>query len=111
MKRSPLPVLFFTKKDDVLINPEKIIMDFSDELLSVLLRDNLEKDNKEIREKIVSAAIANSLDYNNFVEMNTNNNQQQNNNQIEPNAQSLQMAVMPRCVSCVALGYEDIKVL
>lgn len=36
-------------------------MDFSDELLSVLLRDNLEKDNKEIREKIVSAAIANSL--------------------------------------------------
>lgn len=76
-------ILSFTKKEDVLINPEKIIMDFSDELLSVLLRDNLEKDNKEIREKIVSAAIANSLDYNNFVEMNTNNNQQQNNNQID----------------------------
>jgi hypothetical protein len=32
---------------------EDIIADFSDELLSVYLRDKLEKDNKEIREKIV----------------------------------------------------------
>jgi len=29
-----------------------------------LLRDNLEKENKDIREKIVGAAIANSLDSN-----------------------------------------------
>jgi hypothetical protein len=34
-------------------NAKDIISDFSDELLSVMLRDNLEKDNKEIREKIV----------------------------------------------------------
>jgi hypothetical protein len=33
--------------------PENIIADFSDELLSVLLRDNLEKENKTIRERIV----------------------------------------------------------
>jgi CBS-domain-containing membrane protein len=35
------------------------------------LRDKLEKDNKEIREKIVWAAIANSLDSNNFVSLDT----------------------------------------
>jgi len=45
------------------------------------LRDKLEKDNKDIREKIVWAAIANSLDIDNFVAMDTNNqwwNQEQN---------------------------------
>jgi hypothetical protein len=35
------------------------------------LRDKLEKDNKEIREKIVWAAIANSIDQSNFVSLNT----------------------------------------
>ena len=62
-------------------NCEQIISDFSDELLSVYLRDKLEKDNKGIREKIVWAAIANSLDIDNFVAMDTNNqwwNQEQN---------------------------------
>ncbi len=45
------------------------------------MRDKLEKDNKDIREKIVWAAIANSLDIDNFVAMDTNNqwwNQEQN---------------------------------
>ncbi len=65
------------KKDDY----EEIISNFSDELLAVYLRDKLEKDNKDIREKIVWAAIANSLDSANFVAMDTDNqwwNQEQN---------------------------------
>ena len=67
-------ILQFTARED---NSEKaidIIADFSDELLSTLLRDNLEKDNKEIREKIVWAAISNSLDLSNFTSIDTNNN-------------------------------------
>ena len=57
-------ILVFTKKEDVKLNPETIIWDFSDELLSVLLRDKLETENKFIRETIVWAAIANSIDTN-----------------------------------------------
>jgi len=67
-------ILQFTKKEDNKEEPTKIIWDFSDELLSVYLRDKLEHDNKDIREKIVWAAIANSLDVNNF----DKNNQQEN---------------------------------
>ena len=59
-------------------NLEKILADFSDELLATYLRDKLEKENKEIREKIVSAAIANSLDPEHFVTIDTNNKQEQN---------------------------------
>lgn len=66
-------ILQFTPKVWILENPERIIWDFSDELLSVVLRDKLEKDNKDIREKIVWAAIANSLDANNFVNIDTDN--------------------------------------
>jgi His-Xaa-Ser system protein HxsD len=55
-------ILQFTPKEGVIDSPETIIGDFSDELLSVVLRDQLEKDNKDIREKIVGAAIANSFD-------------------------------------------------
>lgn len=72
--------LQFTSKEGVKETPESIIGDFSDELLSVLLRDALEKDNKDIREKIVGAAIANSLDSKNFMEIDTNREQ---NNQID----------------------------
>lgn len=75
-------VLQFIKKEDVLEKPENIIWDFSDELLSVYLRDKLENDNKEIREKIVWAAIANSIDSKWFVSLDTDNNNQ-NNNQID----------------------------
>lgn len=64
-------LLKLTKKTDSKEDLENIIVDFSDELLSVCLRDKLEKDNKEIREKIVWAAIANSLDSNNFVSLDT----------------------------------------
>lgn len=74
-------LLQFTKRDNITDSCESVISDFSDELISVLLRDNLEKENKEIREGIVSAAIGNSLDSNNFVEINTDldkDNQEQN---------------------------------
>jgi len=74
-------VLQFTKREDEKSNAKDIISDFSDELLSVMLRDNLEKDNKEIREKIVWAAISNSLDSNHFTSINTEVNQE--NNQID----------------------------
>ncbi len=64
-------------------NYEEILANFSDELLSVYLRDKLEKDNKNIREKIVWAAIANSLDSSNFVEVDTDLEQNQDQNQID----------------------------
>lgn len=73
-------ILVFTKREENSEKVENIISDFSDELLSVYLRDKLERENKTIRETIVSLAISNSIDSNNFVEMNTNlqNNQWQN---------------------------------
>ncbi len=71
-------ILVFTKREECREKSEEIIANFSDELISVYLRDKLEKENKTIRESIVWAAIANSLDSNNFVNLNTNNNQEQN---------------------------------
>lgn len=71
-------VLQFTKKDDVDTAPKKIIGDFSDELLDVYLRNKLEQDNKEIREAIVTKAINGPIDSENFVSLNTDNNQEQN---------------------------------
>ena len=59
-------------------NIEKVLADFSDELLATYLRDKLEKENKEIREKIVSSAIANSLDPEHFVTIDTSKKQEQN---------------------------------
>lgn len=76
-------ILHFTKKEWNKDKSEKIIMDFSDELLSVSLRSKLEKDNKEIREKIIWAALSNSLDIDNFVEFDSNNNWNDNENQID----------------------------
>ncbi|NDK07673.1 His-Xaa-Ser system protein HxsD [Candidatus Gracilibacteria bacterium] len=76
-------VLQFTKKQGVKNKPEEVIGDFSDELLSVYLRDKLEKDNKDIREKIVGAAIANSLQTGGFVEINTDDCLCEDQNQID----------------------------
>jgi hypothetical protein len=45
--------LEFLKKPEINFDPKTLVMEFSDELLSVYLRDKLEHDNKEIREKIV----------------------------------------------------------
>lgn len=71
-------ILVFTKREENSEKVEDIISDFSDELLSVYLRDKLEKENKTIRETIVWSAIANSLDSSNFVQMDTNNNKETN---------------------------------
>ena len=71
-------ILVFTKREEIKEKSEEIIANFSDELIAVYLRDKLEKENKTIREAIVWTAIANSLDSNNFVNLNTNNNVEQN---------------------------------
>jgi len=68
-------ILQFTTKEGIKETSEKIIWDFSDELLSVYLRDKLEHDNKDIREKIIWAAIANSIDTKGFVEFDTDRKQ------------------------------------
>ena len=68
-------ILQFSAKNSEKMNPEYIIWEFSDELISVVLRDNLEKDNKQIRENIVSAAIWNSLDEEGFINKPTEVNQ------------------------------------
>lgn len=73
-------ILQFTRKEWIIEKPETIILEFWDEMLSVYLRDKLEKDNKDIREKIVWAAIANSLETQDFVEIDTD---EQCNNQID----------------------------
>jgi len=64
-------ILEFTAKKDVKIDPKEIIGEFSDELLDVYLRDRLEKDNKIIRETIVTKAINGPLDMENFVSLDT----------------------------------------
>ncbi len=66
-------ILEFTKKSDVQDTPESIIWEFSDELLNVYLRDKLEKDNKVIRETIVTKAINGPLDFQNYVSLDTDN--------------------------------------
>jgi len=75
-------ILQFTKKVEIKEKPEIIIWDFSDELLSVYLRDKLENDNKEIREKIVWTAISSSLDVDWFVNYNLDENKE-NENEID----------------------------
>jgi len=64
-------ILEFTAKADVDIDPKMVIWEFSDELLDVYLRDKLEKDNKIIREAIVTKAINGPLDTQNFVTLDT----------------------------------------
>ncbi len=68
-------VLEFTRKDGVDIQPKIVIGEFSDELLDVYLRDKLEKDNKVIREAIVTKAINGPLDMQNFVSLDTDSAQ------------------------------------
>ncbi len=76
-------ILQFTVKDGIKESPESIIWDFSDEILSVYLRDKLEHDNKDIREKIVWAAIANSIDSKWFTQFDTDRQDNQEQNQID----------------------------
>ncbi len=57
------------KKAESHIDSEEIILKFCDELLNVYLRSELEKDNKVIREEIITAALSWSIDMNNYVEI------------------------------------------
>lgn len=72
-------ILQFTKRWDNKEDAKNIISDFTDELLSTLLRSNLEVTNKEIRERIVWAAIGNSIDYNWFISIDPNSDKWVNN--------------------------------
>jgi len=69
-------ILEFTLKEWVDKKVETLIWEFSDELLDVYLRDKLEKDNKIIRETIVTKAISGPLDTQNFVTLDTDVSQQ-----------------------------------
>lgn len=60
------------------IGIEELIWNFSDELLAVSLRDKLEKDNKIIRETIITKAINWPIDTNNFVTLDTQVQSHQN---------------------------------
>ena len=54
-------ILQFTSKNWILENSETIIANFSDELLSTYLRDKLERDNKNIREKRIPRIVHDKL--------------------------------------------------
>lgn len=72
-------ILQLTSKNTLGSDLEKIIADFSDELLAVYLRNKLEKENKVIREKIVLTALSSSIDQNNYVSLDSNTISQNNN--------------------------------
>lgn len=55
---------------------QEILLEFSDELLSVHLRYELEKENKAIRETIIWVALTSSLDPKNFIQWDQNANPQ-----------------------------------
>lgn len=57
-----------TKKPHAKQTPQEILLEFSDELLSVHLRYKLEQENKTIRDTIIWVALTSSLDQKNFVE-------------------------------------------
>lgn len=59
------------RKDNTEWTSEKIILDFSDELLNVYLRDKIEKENKNLREMIIENALSWSIDVSNYVQIET----------------------------------------
>ncbi len=76
-------ILQLTKRTENSENLEKIIEDFSDVLLETYLRDKLEKDNKVIRETIVTKAINGPIDSENFVSFNTEEGYNSSQNEID----------------------------
>ncbi|MFK7779949.1 MAG: hypothetical protein QM490_02280 [Candidatus Gracilibacteria bacterium] len=54
-------IMQFTFKEGIGDKPEKIILDFSDELLNNILREKVFEENKEVRTEIITSAIKNSL--------------------------------------------------
>ncbi len=73
-------ILQFRAKPGVTDKPVDIIWEYSDELLNMSLRDRLEKENKTIRETIVTKAINGPLDIKNFVSLDTDKNTQKDSN-------------------------------
>ena len=71
-------ILECRKKAGINISAENIICEYSDELLAVYLRDTLERENKVIRETIVTKAINGPLDMQNFVSLDTDVTSQTN---------------------------------
>ena len=59
------------KKENSIDSTEKIIWDYSNELLNVYLRDKIEKENKDIRNTIINTALTWAIDLNSYVEMET----------------------------------------
>lgn len=59
----------FSPKPNVNEAPEDILWEFSDELLSVYLRQQLERENQVIRESIIWVALTSSVDRKNFIEI------------------------------------------
>jgi His-Xaa-Ser system protein HxsD len=73
-------LLQYTPKDDATLDSEKVVREFTDDLLEVFLRDKLEKDNRVIREAIITKSLLGPLDIQNFVTLDTQN---QTSNQID----------------------------
>lgn len=59
-------IVQITPKESASWTAEKFALEYSDELLATLLRYNLERDNKEIRETIVKRALSSFADVENF---------------------------------------------
>lgn len=57
-------------KDINSIDTEKLLLDFTDELLNVYLRSKIDKQNWELRNSIINKSLNSALDVNNFVELN-----------------------------------------
>lgn len=76
-------ILQFKKKSDYSGDAKTLIGNYSDELLDTYLRDKLEKDNKVIREAIVTKAINGPLDTKNFISLDTDANASQKSNEID----------------------------
>ena len=59
------------KKETYLYDAEKIIFDFSDELLNVYLRLKIENENKELKNIIIETALRSAIDIGNYIDSST----------------------------------------
>lgn len=78
-------ILQFTPKEGQKVAPKALILEFSDSLLDTHLRNSLEKENKKIREAIITKALAWPIDSKNFISFDPSKelNQLQDNNKID----------------------------
>lgn len=77
------------KKDNTEETSEKIILDFTDELLNTYLRDKVEKENRNLREIIINKALTSPIDSENYV-IDSNNEKSEFENEIESILKSLE---------------------